>query len=249
MKNMWQRIPEQIRHIVVPAVVLIVLYLVVRHLFVPPTFGLWGHYRAASVVQNAEMPIRYAGSVACTDCHGEIVAAKKTGFHRGVACEACHGPIAAHVEDPEKIKPQVLRTRAHCLLCHEYLPARPTGFPQVVSDSHNPLKPCIGCHRPHDPKPPQTPKGCDACHQTIHRILALSHHGGLECTTCHQVPKDHKIAPRANSPQKLQTREACGSCHAKDAKGPKEIPRVDMATHGEKYLCWECHYPHMPEAR
>jgi len=23
------------------------------------------------------------------------------------------------------------------------------------------------------------------------------------------------------------------------------VPTVDMATHGEKYVCWQCHYPHM----
>ena len=30
-------------------------------------------------------------------------------------------------------------------------------------------------------------------------------------------------------------------------KSDKEIPRVDMATHGERYVCWQCHYPHSPE--
>ena len=29
----------------------------------------------------------------------------------------------------------------------------------------------------------------------------------------------------------------------------KEIPRVDMFSHGERYMCWQCHYPHLPEVR
>jgi ribosomal protein S27AE len=29
---------------------------------------------------------------------------------------------------------------------------------------------------------------------------------------------------------------------------PPEIPRVEMRTHGERYLCWQCHYPHFPES-
>jgi ribosomal protein S27AE len=47
----------------------------------------------------------------------------------------------------------------------------------------------------------------------------------------------------------MQNRDACGKCHAEGAKSAQEIPRVNMATHGEKYLCWQCHYPHQPEAR
>jgi ribosomal protein S27AE len=27
----------------------------------------------------------------------------------------------------------------------------------------------------------------------------------------------------------------------------KDVPKVDFASHGEKYLCWQCHYPHLPE--
>jgi hypothetical protein len=246
---MWKRIPEQIRHIVVPAVALVVIYLVVRQLLIPHGFGLWGHYRAPSAVQNAELPMKYAGSEACADCHNEIVSSKKTGYHRGVACETCHGAAYAHTQDQEKHKPQINRARPACLICHEYLSSRPTGFPQVVADSHNPLKQCIACHRPHDPKPPTPPKGCEACHATIQRTISLSHHGNLKCTTCHEVPKDHRLSPRGNPPKKLQTREACGTCHAKGSSAAKDVPRVDLESHGGKYLCWECHYPHMPEAR
>jgi hypothetical protein len=246
---MWKRIPEQIRHLVVPIVALLVIYFVARHFLIPATFGLWGHYRALSAVENAEMPLRYAGSEACADCHSEISSTKKEGYHRGVACETCHGAAYIHTQDQEKQKPQIPRTRANCLLCHEYQPSRPTGFPQVVSESHNPLKLCTACHQPHDPKPPHPPKGCDACHATIQRTISVSRHGSLACTTCHEVPANHKQSPRANMAKKPQTRDACGKCHAQDSAAEKEVPRIDMATHGGKYLCWECHYPHMPGAR
>jgi hypothetical protein len=56
------------------------------------------------------------------------------------------------------------------------------------------------------------------------------------------------VLPRQYPPKKPQTREFCGGCHAQDAKSDKDIPRVNMNSHGEKHLCWECHYPHMPEA-
>jgi hypothetical protein len=246
--RIWYGIPEQVRHLAVPCVVILGGLVIAHHLFVPRDFGLYGHYRASSVLQNAEQPIMYAGSQACADCHGDIVNTKMTGYHRGVACESCHGPAASHAEDPQNVKPTIPRARSHCLLCHEYLPSRPTGFPQVVADSHNPVKPCITCHQPHDPKPPHALKGCTACHTNIQRTIVLSHHASLDCTVCHDTPKQHTVSPREYTPKKPQTREFCGKCHAQGAESSQEIPRVNMASHGEKYLCWECHYPHMPEA-
>ena len=245
---MWYKIPEQIRCLLILCVIILGGACVARLFLVPADFGLWGHYRASSVLQNAAKPIMYSGGEACAECHDAIFAKKMTGFHRGVACETCHGPSYAHTQAPDTAKPMLPRSRSHCLLCHEYLPSRPTGFPQVVAESHNPVKPCITCHSPHDPKPPQVPKGCEACHTKIQRTLALSRHTSLSCTTCHETPKQHNNIPREYPPKKMQTRESCGKCHAQNAPGLKEIPRVNMASHGQKYLCWECHSPHMPEA-
>jgi ribosomal protein S27AE len=248
MKSVWSRIPQQIRHLLVPLLIVILGFLLIRHLFVPPTFGIYGHYRGASVVQNAAQEIKYGGSEVCTECHDALAIEKKSGYHRMVACETCHGPSAEHIQDPEKVKPRIPRSRTHCLLCHEYLVARPTGFPQVVSDSHNPVKSCIVCHGPHDPKPPNVPTGCDACHAKVQRTIVLSRHSSLQCTSCHEAPKEHKINPRGNKPKRMQDRQSCGKCHSKESTAPKEVLRVNMATHGEKYLCWQCHYPHQPEA-
>jgi ribosomal protein S27AE len=44
-------------------------------------------------------------------------------------------------------------------------------------------------------------------------------------------------------------REFCGKCHAEGASGPGEISRINLHTHNERYMCWDCHYPHHPEAR
>jgi ribosomal protein S27AE len=78
---------------------------------------------------------------------------------------------------------------------------------------------------------------------------------------CHDAPQQHKVSPRSVKPSKPQTREFCGKCHGKDgkdAKGEKDgkggkeklaanAPKIDMGEHGEKYVCWQCHYPHSPE--
>jgi len=133
-------------------------------------------------------------------------------------------------------------------VCHAYDPSRPTGFPQINPTSHNPLKPCIACHNPHDPSPPQTPQSCSACHAQIERTKAVSSHALLACITCHTTPEQHKTTPRAALPTKPQTRDFCARCHATDSP-VKDLPKVDIASHGMPYMCSQCHYPHLPEGR
>lgn len=271
--NSGSAIPEQVKRLGAVAVVLVGALVTARLYLVPADFGKTGHFRASAVTEVAAQKISYAGHEKCTECHDDVVAVKNAGFHKGVTCEVCHGPAAAHAEDPGSVTPPAPRERGSCPLCHEYLASRPTGFPQIVSASHNPMKPCISCHKPHDPKPPETPKECSACHASIARTKALSPHVYVECTRCHETPEEHKLTPRRVSPSIPETREFCGGCHAKDAakEAPKEpakdvvkdttqpamdeaalvkaAPKVDMATHGERYVCWQCHYPHLPEAR
>jgi len=113
--------------------------------------------------------------------------------------------------------------------------------------AHNPMKPCFTCHNPHDPKPSRTPRECSACHGEIARTLSVSHHVQLECTTCHNVPSRHRISPRIVKPTKPSSRDFCGKCHSKDSSY-KGSPKIDLSSHGGKYVCWQCHYPHLPEA-
>ena len=69
----------------------------------------------------------------------------------------------------------------------------------------------------------------------------------IPCTRCHQAPEEHKIQPREYPAGKPMTREFCGECHSEDAVSEKGIPRIDITTHEERYVCWQCHYPHLPE--
>ncbi|OGB60390.1 MAG: hypothetical protein A2Y94_08320 [Caldithrix sp. RBG_13_44_9] len=249
MKVLWKRIPEQLRRLSILVLLLIVLFVMIRTLLVPRDFGKYGHYRASAVDEIVSQSIHYAGREACEECHDDIAGVKSSGFHRNVACEVCHGPGAAHMEDPSGVQLTAPRERGYCPLCHEYLTSRPTGFPQIVSDLHNPMKPCIACHEPHDPKPPVTPKGCEACHAAIARTLSLSHHVYLPCTRCHQDPGSHKISPREFTPTKPTTREFCGECHARNDENTKGIPQIELVNHYSRYVCWQCHYPHLPEAQ
>jgi hypothetical protein len=242
--------PQQLTRLLIIFGVLVGGLFVARHRLVPKTFGEKGHYRAAAVVTIKALPVRYAGREACATCHDQIADAHGKARHQSVACEVCHGPAAAHTEAPTENVLEAPRKRGYCPLCHGYDPSRPTGFPQIDPATHNPVKPCISCHNPHQPEPPHVPSECSACHGEIARTKAVSRHALLACTECHQTPVKHKDTPRMFRPEKPRSREFCARCHAKGANSAKEIPRIDAETHGgARYLCWQCHYPHMPEGK
>ncbi len=244
---LWKGIPEQAKRLSVLVILVVALLIAARIFLIPSDFGKYGHFRASAVEEIISQNIQYAGNEICTECHDDVAATKSDGYHKDVACEVCHGPAASHTEDPTSVQLRAPRDRGSCPLCHEFLPSRPTGFPQIVSASHNPIRPCISCHEPHDPIPPETPKECSACHATIARTISLSHHVYVQCTRCHETSEEHKVSPRENLPGKPTTREFCGGCHATDSPNSKGIPQVDIITHGERYVCWQCHYPHLPE--
>jgi hypothetical protein len=243
------KLPQQVISLIILFAVLIAGLIVARILLVPKSFGEYGHYRADAVDEIKTQKVNYAGELICNECHDDIVDMKARSNHRNVACEACHGPAAAHVEAPDEFIPAAPRGRGYCPLCHGYDPSRPTGFPQIITELHNPGKACMTCHNPHDPLLPHTPEECSACHREIANTKRISPHESLECTTCHEVPKEHLAAPRFSLAKKPRDREFCGNCHDRGANSPREIPRIDLRTHNERYMCWDCHYPHHPEAR
>lgn len=244
--------PQQLKRLILVFALIVGAFLTARHFLVPETFGALGHYRAASVDSVASLPIRYAGAKACNECHDDVVATKARSRHAGVACEVCHGAAAKHAEDPDSGVPPAPRERDRCPLCHSYNPSRPTGFPQIDPTTHNVGDPCIDCHDPHQPVTPNVPEQCSACHGQIARTKAVSPHAPLACIRCHVTEEEHKIHPRASTPSKPTSRALCGECHAQDAPQPpdiaKPVPHINIASHGNGQLCWQCHYPHHPEA-
>jgi ribosomal protein S27AE len=239
---------EQIQRLSVVIAVLVGVVLVVRFIAIPASYFSTRLHQASTVKREVMKPVSFAGMATCRECHADEYDTKAKGYHKGLACETCHGPAANHAEDPMSVKPYAPRDRNFCPKCHAYDRSRPTGFPQINPTIHNPLRPCITCHNPHDPVPPEVPHECSACHAQIARTKAVSSHALLPCTTCHVASEQHKISPRSALPTKPETREFCGQCHATGAPNP-DAPKVDLASHGGSYLCWQCHYPHLPEGR
>lgn len=240
--------PQQVPRLAILLFLSVAALLVAQHLLTPETFGERGHYRTAAIDSAIALPIHYAGQMACYECHDDVVEVKQESRHRGVACEVCHGPAAQHADDPDEVLPSAPRQRSLCSLCHGYNASRPTGFPQIDPVAHNPIKPCISCHDPHQPLTPHVPEECSACHGQIARTKAVSHHAELACTQCHEAPDQHRVTPRLVLASKPKTRSVCGTCHAKGSEAPRNVPRIAMESHGNgSTVCWQCHYPHHPE--
>ena len=150
--------PSDYRHLVRMAalfVVGILLFLLLRSLFVPKNFGLYGHYNPGALQANMDKPIRFAGQDTCVMCHTEQAEIRAKGRHAKVACESCHGALAAHTQadDPGKSKPPKPDPRKTCIVCHTASISKPKTFPQVEPTEHAPEGPCTACHvQPHSPK-------------------------------------------------------------------------------------------------
>ena len=130
----------------------VLAFVVLRAAVVPHSFGLYGHYRADAISENAARPVAFAGHDVCEACHTDVVDQKKQGRHVVVPCEACHGPLAKHADDPAAVTPPKLDTALVCARCHEANSAKPKTFPQVATADHSGGLACDTCQQPHRPK-------------------------------------------------------------------------------------------------
>jgi predicted CXXCH cytochrome family protein len=132
----------------------LLLFFVLRALFVPAGFGVYGHYRAGAIEENRMRPVAFAGRAACVECHSDVPDAMKGGKHERVRCEACHGPLAGHAADPAEKKAVRPDSKVLCARCHAASVARPARFPQVEVADHAGGEACTSCHVAHNPLAP-----------------------------------------------------------------------------------------------
>jgi Cytochrome c7 and related cytochrome c len=128
-----------------------ILFVILRAVLVPRSFGEYGHYRGNALHEIATQPVVFAGHQACETCHTDVAAVKGKGKHAGVNCEACHGALAEHAENPGTVEVPKLDTAVLCVRCHAVSGAKPKGFPQIVATEHSAGLPCNTCHQPHSP--------------------------------------------------------------------------------------------------
>jgi predicted CXXCH cytochrome family protein len=130
----------------------LVVFLVLKAVFVPAGFGVYGHFRAGALDDNRARPLTFAGQTACAECHSDVVDLRKTGKHAGVSCEACHGPHAGHAADPSTTAARRPDAATLCLVCHTANVAKPRGFPRIVVEEHAGSESCLTCHTAHKPE-------------------------------------------------------------------------------------------------
>jgi len=145
-------IPPQIPRLALAFTIFISLFLLARHFLVPETFGQYGFYRGATLIENADHEIHFSGQIACFECHQDIEDEKIQDLHSGIHCESCHGPGQKHVISGEASDIKRPLDREFCGNCHAVNAAKNKNtIVQVNLNEHNVDKKCIECHNAHQP--------------------------------------------------------------------------------------------------
>lgn len=144
--------PPQIKRLLPLFAIFIGLFLFVRYLLIPDSFGEFGHYRGNSIRENTEFPLHYAGRDVCAECHDDVAGMLASDVHAAISCETCHGPGYDHANFADSIGIGKPSGREFCGLCHSMNPARKAGVvKQIDIKDHNIDNDCIECHNPHMP--------------------------------------------------------------------------------------------------
>ena len=150
---------KHIFRIFILAIVVFLSFLIVRGFNIPDSWGVFGNYRADSLITKVNQNLIHGDRSSCRGCHEEIDQTLKAGMHKALPCEGCHEPLSTHVEKEKKTKDMAIyRSGERCLICHQKLDARPSGFPQIEQEVH--LRDqdvefypeiCLDCHESHSP--------------------------------------------------------------------------------------------------
>lgn len=173
----------------------------------------------------ASLPVQFASSSACVNCHQDKYRMWEKGDHRTVSCENCHGPAIAHLEKGAKLT--VDTSRELCATCHARLISRPRNFPQVDMQEMGANAECRTCHDPHEPRagmPPQVPHPLE---------------GRTECQSCHG-PHEPWVEPPPQMPHTLEGRTECLSCHGPGELRGAKLPHIPHTLEG-RANCLTCH--------
>jgi len=133
-------------------IVFVTVFIVIRQLVIPDSFGELGHYRANSLEDNKARTRYYKGESECTSCHKGIYDLQFSDLHSEISCETCHPPMVTAESECKLNTPKLKGTIAFCAQCHTKNVAREAiGFPNIDIKEHKGDQNCIECHNPHAP--------------------------------------------------------------------------------------------------
>ncbi|HMD75398.1 MAG TPA: cytochrome c3 family protein, partial [Steroidobacteraceae bacterium] len=152
--------PKHIRRLLTILAVFAMLFVAGKIYFPPKSFGIYGHYRAASVGDIAAAHPAYLSPDSFSAEYPKEFAAWSSGIHKVVKCQICHtsvaGPTTAMASlvgaaSASPALPAAADYRRLCVKCHEKIAGRPDFMPQIEVDSHSQGQACTACHNPHSP--------------------------------------------------------------------------------------------------
>ena len=144
--------PLHLKRLLMLGVMIVLLFLLLKHLLTPVSFGQFGHYRGKAIDEIAAHQVKFVGNKACVSCHDTIVTMRNEGYHSDLSCEGCHGAAYLHVDHPKLEKLFKPDSREFCGKCHSFNKARPgKAITQQNIKDHHPEDKCIKCHNPHQP--------------------------------------------------------------------------------------------------
>jgi len=143
--------PPQLKRLIPLFLAFIGLFLIVRYLLIPDSFGQFGHYRGASLLDNESHDMVHASRAQCYECHEDIKDKLDNDVHADLSCLTCHGPGLSHVDNPEADNIIKESGRQFCGRCHHINAARPLDvvYQVDIKTHHIETDDCIECHNPH----------------------------------------------------------------------------------------------------
>lgn len=194
------------KHIVILFILLggfLLLALGAKFYLTDPSFYKFGDYRADAVPELAAGTPLFRGGDYCLSCHDDGFAYGTGGAHGSVQCEVCHGVDPEHPDNPATHVPA--DTIELCTSCHQAMPARPAGHPQIVMAEHPSTdeagEQCHDCHDPHSP-------------------------GGVEPTTGLAEGGSPAADSADSSSDLLAVVPKCAKCHGESGEGRRKNPPI-----------------------
>jgi len=156
-----QLVPKHIRRLITLLVIFALIFIGGKIIFHPKSFGVYGHYRAASVEDIAAPRPAYINSDLFSADYPKEHETWSTGIHKVVQCQVCHSTVgnplntASFTADTPRpattALPMPSDSRKLCVKCHEKIAGRPDFMPQIEVSSHAGERQCTACHNPHSP--------------------------------------------------------------------------------------------------